>query len=68
MDNSVDVRFRVGDVYKDSYISVYFDDARDMHVKKRILAPGEMETVKLTKTMFNKYPNCYKIIIKVEGQ
>ncbi|MGY0374246.1 NAD(P)/FAD-dependent oxidoreductase [Clostridium sp. JNZ J1-5] len=68
IDKAVEVRFRVGDVYKDSYISVYFDDVRELHTKKRILTPGEMETVKLTTQMFEKYPDCKKITVKVEGE
>lgn len=64
----LDVRFRVRDVYKDHYIGVYFDDTREMHIKKRILAPGEMETVKLTKALFEKHPNCNKITVMVEGE
>ncbi|MFD3155517.1 NAD(P)/FAD-dependent oxidoreductase [Haloimpatiens sp. FM7330] len=68
IDKLIDVRFRVGDVYKDSYISVYFDDVREIHRKKRILTPGEMETVKLTREMFEKYPECKKITVKVEGE
>jgi pyruvate/2-oxoglutarate dehydrogenase complex dihydrolipoamide dehydrogenase (E3) component len=67
VEKLVDVRFRVGDVYKDSYVSVYFDDVREMHMKKRILTPGEMETVKLTKALFEKHPNCKKITVKVES-
>jgi len=68
IDKSIDVRFRVGDVYKDKYISVYFDENREIHSKKRVLAPGEMETVKLTKAMFEKYDGCKTITIKVEGE
>ena len=68
VEKVLDVRFRVGDVYKESYISVYFDDVREMHIKKRILSPGEMETVKLTKALFEKHPNCKKITVKVEGE
>ncbi|MCT8976345.1 FAD-dependent oxidoreductase [Clostridium sp. CX1] len=68
IEKAAEVRFRVGDVFKDSFVSVYFDDVREMHIKKRVLAPGEMETVKLTKAMFEKYPNCEKITIKVEGE
>ncbi|AEB77012.1 NAD(P)/FAD-dependent oxidoreductase [Clostridium botulinum] len=68
IEKLVDVRFRVGDVFKDSYVSVYFDDVREMHIKKRIIAPGEMETVKLTKALFDKHPNCKKITVKVEGE
>jgi NADPH-dependent 2,4-dienoyl-CoA reductase/sulfur reductase-like enzyme len=68
IDKPIDVRFRVGDVYKDSYISVYFDDVREMHIRKRVLAPGEMESVKFTKELFAKYPDCNRITIKVEEE
>lgn len=68
VEKVLDVRFRVGNVYKDNFISVYFDDKREMHIKKRILSPGEMETVKLTKAIFDKYSDCKKITIKVEGK
>ncbi|WP_186431386.1 NAD(P)/FAD-dependent oxidoreductase [Clostridium sp. BSD9I1] len=68
IDKLIDLRFRVGDVYKDSYVSIYFDEVREMHMKKRILTPGEMETVKLTKALFEKHPNCKKITVKVEGE
>jgi len=68
IDKAVEVRFRVGDVYKESYISVYFDETRELHLKKRILTPGEMETVKLTREMFDKYPECKEITVKVEGE
>ncbi|MBM7869669.1 NADPH-dependent 2,4-dienoyl-CoA reductase/sulfur reductase-like enzyme [Clostridium pascui] len=64
----IDLRFRVGDVYKDNYISIYFDEVREMHIKKRILTPGEMETVKLTKALFEKHPDCKNITVKVEGE
>jgi len=66
--DGIDVRFRVGEVYKNSYISVYFDDAREKHLKKKILTPGEMESVKLTKAIFDKYSECKKITIKVEKE
>jgi hypothetical protein len=36
-------------------------------MKKRILTPGEMETVKLTKALFEKHPNCKKITVKIEN-
>lgn len=66
--DKLEVRFRVGDVFKNKYISVYFDGNRELHMKKRVLAPGEMETVRLTRAMFDKYPNCNEITIKVEGE
>lgn len=66
VENPLEVRFRVGDTYKDKYVSVYFGDTREIHVKKRVLAPGEMETVKLTKVMFEKYKDCKNIYFKIE--
>lgn len=66
LEDSLEVRFRVGDTHKDKYVSVYFDDAREVHLKKRVLVPGEMETVKLTKAMFEKYRDCENIYFKIE--
>ena len=48
MDENLTVRFRVGGVYKNCYISAYFDDARVIHRKRPVVAPGEMEERKLT--------------------
>lgn len=62
----LEVRFRVGAVYQDCFISVYFDDEREMHLKKRILTPGEMEKVLLTAEQFKKYPGCQRISVRVE--
>ena len=51
----------------DSYVSVYFDDNRIRHQKKRILAPGEMEQVVLTKKQLAEYPDLKTITVKIEG-
>ncbi len=61
-----EIRFRVGGVYKDSGLSVYFGGERVTHLKKRILTPGEMETVIVKPETFEKYPDCKEITIKVE--
>ncbi|MDC7294019.1 NAD(P)/FAD-dependent oxidoreductase [Butyrivibrio sp. DSM 10294] len=68
MDDLLTVRFRVGDVYKDSYVSVYFDDERVMHNKKRIIAPGEMEQIILKKTQLTEKPGLKKITVKIEQE
>lgn len=68
VEKEVMVRFRVGNVFKNEFISVYFDNERVTHIKKRILTPGEMESVKLSKTLLTKYPNCENITIKVEKE
>ena len=68
MDDLLTVRFRVGDVYKDSFVSVYFDDERVMHNKKRIIAPGEMEQIILKKTQLTEKPGLKKITVKIEQE
>ena len=60
------VRFRVGDVYKSAYVSVYFDDERVGHKKKRVIAPGEMEQIILTKEQLEAYPDLQTITVKIE--
>lgn len=68
VEQSVDVRFRVGNVFEDNFISVYFDNTREMYIKKRILTPGKMETVNISKELLNKYTNCRQITIKLERE
>ncbi|MCR4589275.1 MAG: NAD(P)/FAD-dependent oxidoreductase [Lachnospiraceae bacterium] len=68
MDDLLTVRFRVGAVFQDSYVSVYFDDERIMHNQKRIMAPGEMEQVILQKKKLVEYPNLKTITIKIEKE
>jgi sarcosine oxidase subunit alpha len=65
--NPLELRFRVSDVYKDSYISVWFGSQREIHLKKRILTPGEMETVLIRPELLKKHAGCEKIIVKVEA-
>lgn len=60
------VRFRVGAVYRNAFISVYFDEERVIHRKRLMMAPGEMEEVKLKKEQLEKYPNLQKITFKIE--
>ncbi|MBU1144345.1 MAG: FAD-dependent oxidoreductase [Firmicutes bacterium] len=64
----VTIRFRVSNVFKDQYISVYFDNQRQSHLKKRILTPGEMEQVILPLKWFDSFPELETITIKVEKE
>lgn len=66
MDEKLTVRFRVGKVYQNCYISVYFNEERVLHRKRQIVAPGEMEEIKLSKEELLKYPNLDTITIKIE--
>lgn len=66
MDENLTVRFRVGAVYKNCYVSAYFDDERVIHRKRQIVAPGEMEEIKLTKEQLQQYPDLETITVKIE--
>lgn len=68
IDKSIDVRFRLGNIYKNAYVSVYFDDIKEFSIKKRILSPGEMETLRISKAMLDKHRNCKEITFKVEEE
>ncbi len=49
MPDTLTVRFRVGNIYKNCYLSVYFGENRVVHRKKQVMAPGEMEQITLKK-------------------
>lgn len=49
MPDTLTVRFRVGDVYRDKNLVVYVDDTQLSKMPKRVMAPGEMEQVILVK-------------------
>lgn len=66
MDENLTVRFRVDGVYTNCYISAYFDNERVIHKKRPIVAPGEMEEIKLTKEQLLKYPDLQTITVKLE--
>lgn len=60
------VRFRVGNVYKNCYIGVYFNNERVLHRKRMVMAPGEMEEIKLEKEKLLLHPDVDRITIRVE--
>lgn len=66
MEEKLTVRFRVGAVYRDVYISVYVGEKRIIHKKKRKLAPGEMEQVILKKSDLTAAGELDKIVMKIE--
>lgn len=66
MDEKMEIRFRVGAVYRDVYISVFYGEKRLLHKKKKKLAPGEMEQIVLKKTDLTSQEGLDKIILKVE--
>lgn len=51
VDDTLLVRFRVGQVYRDATLSVFADDVCIFSRKKKKLAPGEMEQLLLKKSL-----------------
>lgn len=68
MEDIQTVRFRVGGVYKNCFVSVYLDDERILHRKRPVMAPGEMEEVKLRKEELEQYPELKTIMVRVEEE
>ena len=66
MDETLTVRFRVSAVYKNCFVSVYFDDERVLRRKRQIVAPGEMEEIRLAKEQILKCPGLKTVTVKIE--
>ena len=66
MDDTLTVRFRVGQVFKGCAIATYFGDTLIYKRKRPVLAPGEMEEVVLKKSQLAEYPDIENITIKIE--
>ena len=68
MEDTQLIRFRVADVYKEVFLKVYFDGAPIISQKKRVLAPGEMEQIRLKKEQLLAFPDLKKITIRIEKE
>ena len=62
------VRFRVGNVYRDSYLCVYYNGTCVSRKKKKVMAPGEMEQVILLKDKLQKFEGLETITICIEQE
>ena len=68
MDDEVIVRFRVGSVYRNVFVSVYLGEERILHKKCPVVAPGEMEQVVIRKADLLLRPDIKEIIIRLEEE
>lgn len=62
------IRFRVGGVVKDCYTSLYINGERILHKKRRVVAPGEMEELKLTKKKVEEFGEIRDILVTLETE
>ena len=60
------IRFRVGGVMKNRRVRLYLDDEVVVSRKRPVMAPGEMEELKLTKEALAAHPDLKRIHIAVE--
>ncbi|MCM1154968.1 MAG: NAD(P)/FAD-dependent oxidoreductase [Roseburia sp.] len=68
MDGNLTIRFRVDNVYKNRFVSVFFEEERVIHRKRRIMVPGQMEKFTLSGEQIDQYPNLRTITVKVEEE
>ena len=66
MADILTVRFRVGAVFRDKSLVLYYDGHEIRRTKKRVMAPGEMEQIVLTKQSLQEYPDLKEIAICAE--
>ena len=60
------LRFRVGGVMKKRVVKLLLDDDAVLTRRRPVMAPGEMEELKLTKDMLDAHPDLTRIHITVE--
>ena len=59
------VRFRVADIYRGKSIVLYYGDKQIKKLKKRIMAPGEMEQIVIRKDSFDGgIPDSIKVCVE----
>ncbi len=65
-DDSVTIRFRVDNIYKNQRIAVYAGENRIFSKKRNVLAPGEMETIHLKAASILENRDAAGLILKLE--
>ncbi|NLP00355.1 MAG: FAD-dependent oxidoreductase [Clostridiaceae bacterium] len=68
MDESVIVRFRVTDIFKNAYVVVFLDGERIIRKKRLIMVPSEMEEIRLEKAKLAAHDQLRTVTIEVEKE
>ena len=66
VDDDLVIRFRVGGVMKKRTVRLLLDGEAALSRKRAVMAPGEMEELKLTRAMLDAHPDLKTIHIAVE--
>ena len=59
------IRFRVGNVYKNACLTIRFNDKEVVKINKRVMAPGEMEQIKLKRNRLEGFEGLSEITVSV---
>ena len=62
-EGQVTIRMRVDNVYRDKYLCLYKDEERLVRRKRMIMAPGEMETIRID---LSRLTGAKKITLRLE--
>lgn len=65
MEDEQIIRFRTGDVYKDVNLIIYFNDTIHKKQKKKVMAPGEMEQIKLKRSELEAFGGLHTITFAI---
>lgn len=68
MEDVLTVRFRVGNVYQNASVQVYFGEELVQNRKKRVMAPGEMEEIKIKKEDLLARPELTEITVRIKEE
>ncbi len=65
LEEDLEISFKVDGLYKNAHISLLLDNREEICLSKRILAPGDMEKLKVSKTLLENNKEATKITLKV---
>ncbi len=64
--DDLDIKFRVFNVYKNSYVEIKINGEEALSKKHLVITPGEMEKIKVKKEILKKYENINSIEISIK--
>jgi pyruvate/2-oxoglutarate dehydrogenase complex dihydrolipoamide dehydrogenase (E3) component len=68
MDDGMTLRFRVTEIFKDCYVSVFLNEERIQHRKRLIMVPSEMEELRLDKAKLAAHQGLETVTVRVEKE
>lgn len=68
LQEDVILRFRVDNIYKNVNLELFLDDKLIRTIKKKIMAPGEMEEIKIKKELIIENSNLSEITVAIREE